>query len=46
MMPVAKGISYQGKLVNDLGHKGTTGSNKPKGQGPYLESGVSIDTQP
>ena len=33
MIPFAKGISYQGKLVNDLGRKGTTGNNPPKRSG-------------
>ena len=40
MIPFAKGISYQGKLVNDLGHKETAGSNPPKGQVGGMESPV------
>ena len=33
MIPFARGIWYQGKFVNELGHKGTTGSNPPKRSG-------------
>ena len=33
MIPFARGIWYQGKFGNELGHKGAVGSNPPKRSG-------------